>query len=339
MAEQKVGCVNCGSKLEQKLLQYLSKVPGLLALSILAACAVQKNPYATTNRSYKAQVKAYAATLRATPPPTPGGDSLLGKYWVGTTNFNLRKPNYVVIHHTAQDSTAQTLKTFTLPRTEVSAHYVIGRDGRVYHMLNDYLRAWHGGVARWGNTTDLNSCSIGIELDNNGTEPFAEPQITSLLRILAGLKKAYAIPTANFIGHADIAPSRKNDPSARFPWKRLADNGFGLWYDAGPLPSPFGPDSAAALAGRLLAPRLPETDDATTSLLADTSRVDAQLARLNGPITVFNPREALRIIGYDTRDLPAAVRAFKLHFIPRNVSGPLTEADQRILYNLYRKYL
>jgi N-acetylmuramoyl-L-alanine amidase len=320
-------------------LHYITKIPGLLALSLLAACATQRNPYAATNKVYKAQVRAYAAALRATPPPTPGGDSLLGKYWVGTTNFNLRKPNYVVIHHTAQDSTAQTLKTFTLTRTQVSAHYVIGRDGRVYHMLNDYLRAWHGGVARWGNNTDLNSCSIGIELDNNGTEPFAEPQITSLLHVLAGLKKDYGIPAANFIGHADIAPSRKNDPSARFPWKRLADSGFGLWYDAGPLPSPFIADSAAALAGRLLAPPLPETEYAAPPLPVDTSRIDAQLARLNGPITVFNPREALRIIGYDTRDLPAAIRAFKLHFIQQGVGAPLTEADQRILYNLYQKYL
>ena len=318
----------------------------LLITGTLAACATSKNPYAATNKSYKAQVKAYAAALRATPPPTPGGDSLLCKYWVGTTNFNLRKPNYVVIHHTAQDSTAQTLRTFTLPGTQVSAHYVIGRDGRVYHMLNDYLRAWHGGVARWGNNTDLNSCSIGIELDNNGTEPFAEAQLTSLLHILAGLKKDYGIPTANFIGHADIAPGRKTDPSARFPWKRLADSGFGLWYDAGPLPSPagydpFGPDSAAALAGRLLAARPAQAGDTAFSppLPVDTSRVDAQLARLNGPIIAFNPREALRIIGYDTRDLPAAIRAFKLHFSPQDVNGPLTDADHRILYNLYRKCL
>ncbi|WP_216726807.1 N-acetylmuramoyl-L-alanine amidase [Hymenobacter siberiensis] len=314
---------------------------GLACAAALAACAVQKNPYAATNKSYKAQVKAYAEALRAMPGTTPGGDSLLGKYWVGTTNFNLRKPNYVVIHHTAQDSTAQTLKTFTLPSTQVSAHYVIGRDGRVYHMLNDYLRAWHGGVARWGNTTDINSASIGIELDNNGIEPFAEAQVTSLMHILGGLKKAYGIPTANFIGHADIAPSRKNDPSALFPWKRLSANGFGLWYDAGPLPSPFVADSAAALAGRLLTPPLPAPDDVpmATILPVDTSKVDAQLARLNGPITVFSPREALRIIGYDTRDLPAAIRAFKLHFIQQNVGMPLSDADNRILYNLYKKCL
>ncbi|MDB5235097.1 MAG: N-acetylmuramoyl-L-alanine amidase [Hymenobacter sp.] len=310
-------------------------------LTGLAGCAAQKNPYTATNKSYKAQVKAYAKALRATPAPTPGADSLLmGKYWVGTTNFNLRKPNYVVIHHTAQDSTAQTLKTFTLPRTQVSAHYVIGRDGRVYHMLNDYLRAWHGGVARWGNTTDINSSSIGIELDNNGTESFTEPQISSLLQVLAGLKKTYGIPASNFIGHSDIAPSRKNDPSAFFPWKRLADKGFGLWYDAGPLPSPFVPDSAAALASRVLIPPPPVTEATPPSLASpDSSAVDAQLARLNGPVTLFSPREALRIIGYDTRDMPAAIRAFKLHFIQKDVSAPLSDTDNRILYNLYKKCL
>jgi len=302
--------------------------------STLAACAVQRNPYAATNRSYQQQVRAYARALRATPPPTPGADSLLlGQYWVGTTNFNLRKPNYVVIHHTAQDSTAQTLKTFTLVRTQVSAHYVIGRDGRVYHMLNDYLRAWHAGVAKWGNNTDINSSSIGIELDNNGTEPFAEPQIMSLLRVLAGLKKTYDIPAANFIGHADIAPARKNDPSAFFPWKRLADHGFGLWYDAGVLPSPYLADSTMALATPL-----PEAVPGGGGP-RDTAAVDARLGRLNNPFPAFNPAEALRIIGYDTRDLPAATRAFKLHFIQQNVGTPLSETDARILYNLYPKYL
>ena len=101
------------------------------------------------------------------------------------------------------------------------------------------------------------------------------------------------------------------------------------------------PATFYALAGRLLAPRLPETAGAVPAapMPTDTGRVDAQLARLNGPITVFNPREALRIIGYDTRDLPAAIRAFKRHFIPQNVNGPLTDADNRILYNLYQKCL
>lgn len=319
---------------------YLRKIAYLILAGGLAACAVQ-NPYAATNRVYRQQVKAYARALRAVPPPTPGADSLtLGPYWVGTTNFNLRKPNYVIIHHTAQDSTAQTLKTFTLPRSQVSAHYVIGRDGRVFHLLNDYLRAWHGGVARWGTNTDINSCSIGIELDNNGTEPFTGPQIASLLRVLAGLKKTYNIPPANFIGHADIAPGRKTDPSAFFPWQQLADHGFGLWYDAGNLPSPTAPDSSAVgPAGGLGAALGLSAGVPVPSARPDTTIVDAHLTRLNNLPRPFNPREALRIIGYDTRDLPAAIRAFKLHFIQREVSAPLTDADERILYNLYQKYL
>jgi N-acetylmuramoyl-L-alanine amidase len=152
-------------------------------------------------------------------------------YFVGTTNFSLRKPNYVIIHHTAQDSCSQTLKTFTLARTQVSAHYVICRDGTVFHMLNDFMRAHHAGISRWGNNSDINSSSIGIEIDNNGKEPFSYTQMNSLLSLLGRLKSAYNIPQANFIGHADIAPGRKVDPSRLFSWKMLADSGYGFWYD------------------------------------------------------------------------------------------------------------
>lgn len=184
------------------------------------------SPYSATNKSYKKQAKAYAKILRA----APLADSLASGSWVGTTNFNMRKPNFVIIHHTAQKSCDETLKTFTTPKTSVSAHYVICKDGTIHHMLNDYLRAWHGGVARWGNNTDINSSSIGIEIDNNGAESFTDAQISSLLRLLASLKRSYAIPAANFIGHADIAPTRKNDPNVNFPWRQLADSGFGLWW-------------------------------------------------------------------------------------------------------------
>jgi N-acetylmuramoyl-L-alanine amidase len=98
-------------------------------------------------------------------------------------------------------------------------------------MLNDMLRGHHAGVSKWGNTTDINSSSIGIELDNNGFEIFTEAQLNSLMALLDRLKRAYNIPAANFIGHGDIAPTRKNDPNWRFPWKQLAEKGFGLWYD------------------------------------------------------------------------------------------------------------
>jgi N-acetylmuramoyl-L-alanine amidase len=108
---------------------------------------------------------------------------------------------------------------------------VIGHDGKIYHMLHDLLRAHHAGISKWGNTTDLNSTSIGIELDNNGSEPFSDEQINSLLIVLDKLQKAYSIPVTNFLGHADIAPGRKVDPSRYFPWEKLAKAGYGIWYD------------------------------------------------------------------------------------------------------------
>ena len=185
-----------------------------------------RSPYASTNKSYKKQSKQLAKTIQQAPLK----DSVVTGSWVGTTNFNLRKPNFVIIRHTAQNSCEQTLKTFTTVKSQVSAHYVICKDGTIHHMLNDYLRAWQAGISRWGNNTDINSSSIGIEIDNNGFEAFTDQQINSLLTLLTTLKKAYGIPTANFIGHADIAPTRKNDPNVTFPWKRFADSGFGVWW-------------------------------------------------------------------------------------------------------------
>ncbi len=202
-------------------------VLSILFMVALTASFCSRGPYAKTNKTYKKEAKAWAKVLRANPAHQGVATA---PSWVGTTNFNLRKPNLVVLHHTAQNSCDQTLKTFTLPRTSVSAHYVICKDGTVHHMLNDYLRAWHGGAGKWGNINDVNSSSIGIEIDNNGFEPFTYQQITSLLVVLDSVKKKYNIPAANFIGHADIAPTRKNDPNVLFPWKSLAEKGFGLWW-------------------------------------------------------------------------------------------------------------
>jgi N-acetylmuramoyl-L-alanine amidase len=208
----------------------------LMALLLGSFTHCHRSPYATTNKVYKKQAKQLAKNLSRTPLK----DSISTGEWVGTTNFNLRKPNFVIIHHTAQNSCEQTLKTFTTTKSSVSAHYVICKDGTIHHMLNDYLRAWHGGVGRWGNNTDINSSSIGIEIDNNGFEVFTEQQINSLLTLLAALKKTHAIPAANFIGHSDIAPTRKVDPNVNFPWKTLADQGFGLWWTdtTGVIPPP-----------------------------------------------------------------------------------------------------
>lgn len=203
----------------------MRKIVSPLVLILFWCCS--PNPYRASNKAYKAQVKNLSAQLKEKPP---GYVVDSGSSWVGTTNFDLRKPNFVIIHHTAQNSCEQTLHTFTIVQSKVSAHYVICKDGTIHHMLNDYLRAWQAGVSRWGNNSDINSSSIGIEIDNNGFEPFTDIQISNLILLLDTLKKKYNIPTPNFIGHGDIAPGRKVDPNWRFPWRILADSGFGNWF-------------------------------------------------------------------------------------------------------------
>jgi len=242
-------------------------VSALVISLIVSGCSA--NRYATTNAQYKRQLKELAKQLQAplpyvTPRLIATYDTITGLTSVSeipqtkremepvaSIHFNLRKPNYVILHHTAQDSVEQTLRTFTVPHSQVSSHYVIGRNGEIYQMLNDYVRAWHAGAGKWGSITDLNSVSLGVELDNNGKEPFTEPQIYSLLNLLDTLKRRYNIPPANFIGHSDIAPTRKVDPSSYFPWKRLAERDFGLWPDDVLMTPPdnFNPVDALRIIG------------------------------------------------------------------------------------------
>ena len=223
----------------------------ILLLVILTAFSCTRTPFNSTNRSYQKMTKNYAQVLRLLPVTDTTDSIKLPPYFVGTINFNLRKPDLVIIHHTAQNSCDQTLKTFTRSNSQVSAHYVICKDGTVHHILNDYLRAWHAGYSKWGNLNDVNSASIGIEIDNNGFEAFTDEQITALLALLSRLKKNYHIATANFIGHADIAPDRKVDPNVTFPWKKLSEQGFGLWYDEirEPVPTGFNKFQALRIIG------------------------------------------------------------------------------------------
>lgn len=159
--------------------------------------------------------------------------------WVRSPNHNARHAILIVLHATEQESAAQSLLTLRTRNRggPVSAHYLIGRDGRLYQLVADDRRAWHAGPGRWGTITDVNSASIGIELDNNGHDPYAEPQLQTLLKLLEDLCSRLDIPRTQVIGHADMAPTRKQDPGALFPWSRLAAAGFGRW-PAAPMEVP-----------------------------------------------------------------------------------------------------
>ncbi|MCK9387207.1 MAG: N-acetylmuramoyl-L-alanine amidase [Sulfuritalea sp.] len=167
--------------------------------------------------------------------------------WQPSPNFDQRRPNFVILHQTTNDNAATALATLTDPQRKVSAHYLIGRDGAIMQLVDEAARAWHAGESRWGATTDLNSASIGIELDNTGDEAFTEPQLVALLGLLDDLRTRHRIPAANFLAHGDIAPTRKVDPSRLFPWQRLAMHGFGLWCETPPPAAPAGFDALLGL--------------------------------------------------------------------------------------------
>lgn len=172
--------------------------------------------------------------------------------WVPSSNHEPRRPILVVLHATEQESVRRSLDTLRTRNRggRVSAHYLIGRDGELFQLVADEQRAWHAGAGRWGTITDINSASIGIELDNDGA-PFPPAQIDSLLRLLADLRDRLRIPPQQIVAHAEVAPTRKRDPGPQFPWKQLAEAGFGAWPadDAPPAPPGFDPWTALRLVG------------------------------------------------------------------------------------------
>ena len=163
--------------------------------------------------------------------------------WTPSENFGPRQPILIVIHATEQASVRESLDTLRGRNATgpVSAHYLIGRDGEIFQLVVDTGRAWHAGAGSWGTITDVNSASLGIELDNDGVAAFPDAQIASLLRLLADLCERHRIPRTQVIAHSDLAPVRKKDPNVLFPWARLAQAGFGAWprQDRGAPPPGF----------------------------------------------------------------------------------------------------
>ncbi len=214
--------------------------------------------------------------------------------WVPSPNHNAREAILVVIHATTQDSVGESLETLRTANSggKVSAHYLIGRDGVRYQLVADERRAWHAGPGSWGTISDVNSASIGIELDNNGSDAYPHAQIDSLLVLLEDLCTRLGIPRHQVIAHADMAPTRKTDPGPQFPWERLARAGFGRW--------PSG--------------------------------------TLETPPVAFDAMAALRLVGYDTTEPTAAIRAFRIHYRGLDIPAEMPdEMDARILHALVKQ--
>jgi N-acetylmuramoyl-L-alanine amidase len=124
------------------------------------------------------------------------------------------------------------------PMNKVSSHYLVYEDGRIYQLVDEAKRAWHAGRGTWDGETDMNSCSIGIEIANGGHDfglpDFAETQIQSVMALVKAIMDRHGLDRQHVIGHSDLAPSRKPDPGEKFPWQRLADAGLSIWPKPGP---------------------------------------------------------------------------------------------------------
>lgn len=194
---------------------------------------------------------------------------------------------FVVVHYTSA-SLERSLQLLT--HGDVSSHYLIGDDknATIYKLMDENQRAWHAGESQWQGRTWLNSSSIGIEIVNPGYKdtptgrlwyPYSEAQIQSLITLLKEISKRNGISPRHIIGHSDIAPLRKLDPGPLFPWKRLADEGLGLWpneqavarqqavFNSSPLPEPGWFQAQLARLG-YDTPQTGELDVATRHVLA-----------------------------------------------------------------------
>lgn len=141
-----------------------------------------------------------------------------------------KKIKALVIHCCGFDASGMIK---VLRESNLSSHYIIDEQGKIFHLVSEKKRAWHAGVSHWRDMESLNYCSVGIELctPTMGQQPYSSKQINSFVRLAKQIISHYQIPAYNVVAHSDIAPSRKPDPGVAFPWKYMAKKGVGLWYD------------------------------------------------------------------------------------------------------------
>ena len=239
-------------------------------------------------------------------------DSPLASLWCPSPNHEPRaggrRPDMILLHYTGMKSAEAALDWLTREESRVSAHYLVDEEGRTTQMVAEAERAWHAGRSHWAGETDINSCSIGIEIHNPGHElgytDFPEAQMATVVALCLDIAVRRQVPRQRVLAHSDVAPARKADPGERFDWARLARAGLGLWVEPAPLEGDagLGPGDAGPAVSRL--------------------------------------HEQLKEIGYgveltDTYDLATelTVTAFQRHFRPARVDG---RADRSVLRTLER---
>lgn len=244
---------------------------------------------------------------------TAAPDSKLATLWCPSPNHEPRcegrKPDMLILHYTGMESADAALDWLTREETKVSAHYLVDEAGHITQMVAEQERAWHAGQSRWAGETDLNSCSIGIEIHNPGHEfdypDFPEAQMKAVEALCLDVLSRHAIPPERVLAHSDVAPVRKRDPGEKFDWARLARAGVGLWVE----PAPPAGDEGLGVGD--------ESED---------------VAALQRDLRDFG--YGIEVTSTFGKGLEGVVQAFQRHFRPARIDGRADQSTRETLTRL-----
>ncbi|RWM92528.1 MAG: N-acetylmuramoyl-L-alanine amidase [Mesorhizobium sp.] len=226
-------------------------------------------------------------------------------------NFGPRREtvDMIVLHYTGMETGAGAEAWLCDPASAVSSHYLVHEDGRIVQMVRESDRAWHAGKSSWFGRSDINSCSVGIEIVNPGHSlgyrNFPKRQIDAVIGLCKGIVQRHSIPAQRVLAHSDVAPGRKIDPGERFPWKTLFEAGVGHLVEAAP-----------ARRGAVL-----KAGDAS-----------AEVEALQSMLALYG--YGVEISGAFDRQTEIVVEAFQRHFRQRKVDGVADGSTIRTLERL-----
>lgn len=236
------------------------------------------------------------------------------------------RQKYIILHYTAlNDDKSVTVLT----QQSVSSHYLVNDlgDNEIYQLVDENKRAYHAGISAWRKDKMLNDTSIGIEIVNAGYKTdasgikifpeYSDAQVRKVAALVKDLATRYMVPPTNILGHSDIAPTRKQDPGPKFPWKKLYDEyQVGMWYD-----------------------------EDTKQNFYDTAVLEDYAMQMTVPSFLFKIQTALKDFGYDINPngvyddaTKKTIETFQYHFRPQNYSGMLDAETWAILQALNQKY-
>lgn len=222
---------------------------------------------------------------------------------------NNRAPDMIVLHYTGMENADAAVQRLCAADSGVSAHYFVHEDGRIIQMVPESRRAWHAGHSFWAGETDINSCSIGIEIHNPGHEydypDFPRRQIVAVIALCRAIQLRHYVPADRVLAHSDVAPDRKQDPGEKFPWRLLAESGIGHWVEPAPIV------------------------DSPNFEMGDRSEA---IAKLQMALAHFG--YGLPTDGYYDEKTRSVVAAFQRHFRPGRIDGVLDSSTLITLHAL-----